>query len=131
MHVLFVPYDLDASQEEWPLEPGERDDAKSPLSSIMHSLKGFTAHEANKLLRRSGAFWQHESYDHWVRDEDELERIVDYTNGNPVGAKLAPRAHDWSWGSAHDRYLTDGDNSGWLCLEKDSRPTVHGPRPHP
>jgi putative DNA methylase len=57
---------------------GEQSDGSSPLSAIMHSLKSYTANEANKLLHRSGQFWQHESYDHWVRNDEELERIVDY-----------------------------------------------------
>ena len=45
---------------------------KNVLSTIMHSLKSYTAHEINKLLKRSGTLWQSESYDHWLRDEDEL-----------------------------------------------------------
>ena len=98
------------------LELGETADTVSPLSSIMHSLKGYTAHQANKILGRQGGFWQHESYDHWVRDEDELERIVEYIDANPVRARLAPRPHDWYFCSAHDRYLTDGTTSGWLDL---------------
>src|SRR4051794_10991634 len=54
----------------------ETPDSRSPLSRIMHSLKSFTASCANKLLSRSGRFWQKESFDHWIRDIDELERIV-------------------------------------------------------
>ena len=65
---------------------------------------------------RTGAFWQHESYDHWVRDDDELERVVAYINANPVKAGLADRPCDFSWCSAHDRYLHDGDESGWLAI---------------
>jgi putative transposase len=80
----------------------------------MHSLKSYTAHQANKLLARTGPFWQHESYDHWVRDEDELERIVAYINANSIKAGLADRAHEFCWCSAHDRYLHDGNESGWL-----------------
>jgi putative DNA methylase len=103
-----------------PEEPcGEHPDSLSPLTGIMHSLKSYTAHEANKRLGRSGQFWQHESYDHWVRDEEELERIVDYINQNPVKAGLVSRAHEWFWGSAHDRFLSDGDTSGFL-------PPIHG-----
>lgn len=93
---------------------GEESDAKSPLTVIMHSLKSYTAHEANKLLARSGQFWQHESYDHWVRDDDELERIVAYIIGNPVKAGLAEKPHDWLFGSAHDRFIYDGTFSGFL-----------------
>ena len=120
VHVLLLPLDMPpvlSRTDELPVV-GECSDRHSPLASIMHSLKGYTAHRANRLLRRSGAFWQHESYDHWVRDEEELERIVQYINGNPVRAGLVSQPHDWHWCSAHDRYLTDGDTSGWLLLSK-------------
>ena len=93
---------------------GEVPDASSPLSSIMHSLKSYTANLANRLLHRAGAFWQHESYDHWVRDENELERIVDYIAANPVKAGLVKEPHEWFFCSAHDRFLADGAKCGWL-----------------
>jgi putative DNA methylase len=107
VHLLVRPFDVGPASESdrEALEPDERPDADSPLSSIMHSLKSYTAHAANKLLGRTGQFWQHESYDHWVRDEDELERIVAYINANPVKAGLARRPHEFPWCSAHDRYL--------------------------
>jgi REP element-mobilizing transposase RayT len=60
-----------------------------PISKIMHSLKGYTARKANLLLGGTGAFWQHESYDHVVRDEAELGRIVKYVVENPIRAGLA------------------------------------------
>ena len=117
VHVLFQPLDTTAPapglQQQ---ELGECEDSLGPLSSIMHSLKSYTAHKANQLLGRHGEFWQHESYDHWVRDEDELERIVRYIDANAVAAHLVTRPQDWYFCSAHDRYLSDGDPSGWLSL---------------
>ncbi len=38
------------------------------LSSIMHSLKRNTAKRANEILNRSGAFWEHESFDRYIRN---------------------------------------------------------------
>jgi REP element-mobilizing transposase RayT len=67
------------------------------LSRIMQSLKGYTAHEANRLLGREGAFWAHESYDHCVRDHDEWRRLINYTLDNPVKAGLTDRWQDWPW----------------------------------
>ncbi|MBM4167182.1 MAG: hypothetical protein FJ218_09745 [Ignavibacteria bacterium] len=67
------------------------------LSPILHSLKLFTAREANKILNRTGAFWQHESYDHIVRDEKELFRIVEYVLNNPVKAGLVSERNEWKW----------------------------------
>jgi putative DNA methylase len=97
--------------------PLEVADAGSPLSGIMHSLKSYTANQANQLLGRTGQFWQHESYDHWVRDDDELERIVSYIASNPIKAGLAQRPEQWSWCSARDQHRLNGDNSGWLWQE--------------
>jgi putative transposase len=68
-----------------PLSKGE---IVYPLSKIMQSLKGYTARRANLALRRRGDFWQHESYDHVVRNSAELARIVEYVRMNPIRAGL-------------------------------------------
>ena len=111
VHVLLQPLDAAVLGEDGFLSD-ELPDERSPLSVIMHSLKSYTAHEANKLLGRTGQFWQHESYDHWVRDDVELGRIVDYIVGNPVSAGHACEPQDWFWSSAHDRFLSDGRKIG-------------------
>jgi len=67
------------------------------LSRILHSIKRYTAREANKLIGCYGAFWQHESYDHVVRDERELDRIVQYVLNNPVSAGLTKDPETWKW----------------------------------
>ena len=64
-------------------------DSRYTVTSILQSLKRYTALKANKILNRAGAFWQHESYDHVVRDEKELERIIAYVLNNPVKAGFA------------------------------------------
>src|SRR5580658_4297859 len=46
------------------------------------------------------AFWQDESFDHRVRDEAELDRLVHYVEHNRVSAGLAPNPHAWHWSSA-------------------------------
>ena len=51
--------------------------------------------EANFL-----AFRQDESFDHRVRDEAELDRIVRYIERNPVSAGLVANSSDWLWSSA-------------------------------
>ncbi|MEX2176125.1 MAG: hypothetical protein WD872_17315 [Pirellulaceae bacterium] len=76
---------------------------KSPREVIMQSIKSYTAHECNAVLGRAGVFWQDESYDHCVRDEDELERIFDYIELNPVKAGLCPTRQAWPYSSAYDR----------------------------
>ena len=69
-------------------------------SRFLQSLKGATAREANRVLGRTGErFWQAESYDHWVRDDRELERVVAYIENNPVKAGLVARPEDYAWSS--------------------------------
>jgi REP element-mobilizing transposase RayT len=72
------------------------------LSRILKSWKGFTACEANRLLKRTGTtFWQAEAFDHFVRDDDDLHRCCHYTIMNPVSAGLCERPEDWKWSSAY------------------------------
>jgi len=74
---------------------------KTSVPVIIRWLKGSTARQANLILGRTGeAFWQDESFDHRVRDEVELNRIVSYIEHNPVSAGLAPNPGDWPWSSA-------------------------------
>ena len=70
-------------------------------SKLLGSLKTATAKPANLLLRRAGQpFWQGESYDHLVRNEDEFRRIRWYIENNPVTAGLAARPEEYPWSSA-------------------------------
>jgi len=56
-----------------------------PISEIMRAAKRMSAQEANRILDRAGnPFWQDESYDHWVRTEEEFWRISKYIEENPV-----------------------------------------------
>lgn len=77
------------------LPKGEND--YHSLSSILHSLKLYTARRANQLLGRTGQFWQHESYDHVVRDEGEWRRILLYVINNPTKASLVDCWKDWKY----------------------------------
>jgi putative transposase len=72
-------------------------DAFFGLTEILHSLKRHTAREANKILQRSGTFWRDESYDHFIRDDAELERIMKYVLYNPAKAGLVKDQADWKW----------------------------------
>jgi len=67
-----------------------------PLLRTLQRLKGYTATQANKLLERTGAFWQAESYDHVVR-KGELARILAYVIENPVKAGLVDDWQQWPY----------------------------------
>lgn len=53
------------------------------LGKILHSWKSFSAHEINKRTGRSGEVWQHETYDHIVRDPESLWHFAKYIVDNP------------------------------------------------
>ncbi len=69
---------------------------KTSLSDVLKILKVRTAFRCNRVMERSGSFWQHESYDHIVRD-GEFGRIATYILNNPVKAKFAKTAEEWRW----------------------------------
>lgn len=74
-----------------------RNDKKKekPITDVMRSLKRYTARKCNKLLGRSGAFWQSESYDRVIRNLDELKNTIRYTLNNPVKAGLVESWQHW------------------------------------
>jgi len=73
----------------------------SPMPTIMRWLKGRTGRVANRILGRTGAaFWQDESFDRWIRSEDELRYFVEYVENNPLKAGLAESKEQWPWSSA-------------------------------
>lgn len=72
------------------------------LARTLQKIKSYTALEANKLLGRSGQFWQRESYDHVVRDADEMQRIIRYVLENPVTAGLTDDWQRWPYSYWHE-----------------------------
>jgi REP element-mobilizing transposase RayT len=88
----------------WPI-PGHT------MSDILHSWKSFTSHEINKRLpTKVVPLWQGESYEHLIRDDEDLHRCCLYTLMNPVNAHLCTRLEDWQWSSAHvvqPRHVTE------------------------
>jgi hypothetical protein len=71
------------------------------LGDILKSWKQFTSRRAKRLLGLGKEpFWQPESYDHWIRNDEEKARISRYVANNPVTAGLCVRPEDWRWSSA-------------------------------
>jgi len=78
-------------------------------------LKGFTAHQANRVLGRHAPFWQDESYDRIVRDVEEFRRIQRYIENNPGNAGLVASPERFPWSSAAELDVTPGRSpaAGW------------------
>jgi len=67
------------------------------VTKILQDLKKYTASESNKILKRSGQFWQNESYDHIIRNATEYTNVINYIINNPVKAGLVDDAANWKW----------------------------------
>ena len=102
IHIVFTPFVERASARSSYSTILQQ---KFPVTEIMRRLKGNTALQANNILKRTGTFWQHESYDHVVRDEKELKRIVNYILYNPVKAGLCSKQEDWEWSYYNPKFL--------------------------
>lgn len=96
-HWLFRP------KEDWIKILKSHHVKRGPREIIMHSIKLYTARECNRILGGQGRFWQAESYDHCVRGEAELSRIIEYIEMNPVKANHSASPEEWRFSSAKDR----------------------------
>ncbi len=59
------------------------------LAKILQSWKTHSAKEANRILGKSGTFWQEEYYDHIVRDGEDLKHQVGYILRNPLRGRVS------------------------------------------
>lgn len=75
-------------------------------TTIMSSMKRFTSRQSNILLNRTGIpFWQEESHDRFVRDDEELFRIINYILQNPVKANIVSHWKDYPYTWVNEKYL--------------------------
>jgi len=95
------------------IDPSNLQSDPIAFAEITKRIKGYTAREANKILGRTGlTFWQDESFDHWIRNQQEFDRVVAYIENNPVKAGLVTRPEDFEWSSASERI-----RRGWDSLK--------------
>ena len=57
--------------------------------------------------RREVTIWQRRFWEHWIHNEGDLIRHIDYIHYNPVKHGLVPRVCDWESSSFHD-YVRKG-----------------------
>ena len=75
------------------------------LRDVLSSIKRYTSRQCNKVIGKTGNhFWQDESYDRHIRDDAELERIIQYVLNNPVKANLCKSWEDWEFSYIADKY---------------------------
>jgi putative transposase len=61
----------------------------------------------SKIVKREKGIWQRRYWEHAIRNEDDLERHIDYIHFNPVKHGHVSRVADWPHSSFH-RYVEQG-----------------------
>lgn len=92
VHLLFEHYKLNT-----PVTNVYGKDKNYPIAQTMRYIKGSTAKEANSILGMKGRFWQKESYDHYIRNDREMDNVINYILQNPVKAGLVEDWTKWSF----------------------------------
>jgi len=67
---------------------------------------------SSRVDRRERGIWQRRYWEHWIRDEIDLQRHVNYVHINPVKHGHVKRAADWPHSSIH-RFI----DRGWLTVD--------------
>jgi uracil-DNA glycosylase family 4 len=99
--------------------------AEHALNDILQDIKSFTAHEINAATGRTGTFWQRESFDRLIRDDDEFDRYCAYVRQNPVKARLATSPELYAFCDAFNPVDAGGD----ACATTTPPPIVQAPSP--
>jgi putative transposase len=63
---------------------------------------------ASRERHRERGVWQRRFWEHSCRDDDDLNRCVDYVHWNPVKHGLVKRVKDYPWSTFH-RFVKEGE----------------------
>jgi REP element-mobilizing transposase RayT len=69
----------------------------STLDLVIGRIKSASSYRINRLLKRSGALWQRDSFDHLIRHDESLTEKREYIANNPVRAGLVKDWRDYKW----------------------------------
>jgi RecG-like helicase/REP element-mobilizing transposase RayT len=89
VHALFQP---------WPKNEASHEEATFwSLTELMRSLKSFTAREINRAEGKTGAVWEKETFDRYIRSDRDLVEKFHYILRNPWDADVARQKEPYPW----------------------------------
>jgi RecG-like helicase/REP element-mobilizing transposase RayT len=89
VHLLIQP---------WPKENDKEGNAIFwPLNELLHSIKSFSAHKINEVEGKTGAVWEKERFDRYVRSDRDLKEKFHYITRNPWETRVAKQGDDYPW----------------------------------
>jgi len=90
------------------------------IPRVMQTLKRVFAYRFRLLCRSKGPVWQRRYWDHIIRNDEDLERCVDYVHYNPVKHGYVNAPEKWKWSSFKTIYSNGYTESGaglWVMNE--------------
>lgn len=96
-----MPNHIHVIIQQLPVDDGE----PFPLSKITQSWKRHSSTQIKKLVNYSEPVWQTESYDHVIRNEQELTHYMEYLLENPVKAQLVKDPGKWKYTWINPKFL--------------------------
>jgi putative transposase len=98
----------------WTLPEGDSD-YSTRWSLIKRSVSRFTSElaldtgtrSASARKHRESTIWQRRFWEHLIRNDEDMERHIEYIHYNPVRHGYVERAVDWPYSSIH-RYIDAG-----------------------
>jgi putative transposase len=106
----------------WTLPPGDSDFSmrwrliKSGFSRALPNTERRS--DVRKAAGERG-IWQRHYWEHWIRDEADYQRHVDYVHVNPLKHGYVKRVADWPYSTFH-RYVAKGMYPADWCGDPDS-----------
>ncbi|HEX7112265.1 MAG TPA: transposase [Mizugakiibacter sp.] len=94
----------------WTLPAGDSDYAlrwRLIKSAFSRAIPAGERRNASRIAKGERGIWQRRFWEHWVRDEDDLRRHIEYVHYNPVKHGHVTRAAAWPWSTFH-RYVKAG-----------------------
>ena len=94
------------------------DPGRMPISTVMQKIKmSFAAKYRNRYDLRSGRVWQNRFWDHVIRNQDDMNRHIEYIHYNPVKHGKVGRPLDWAY-SSFGAYMEQGlYPADWCAIE--------------
>ena len=78
------------------------------ISRAVGSVKWQAARKLNQRRGTTGAVWQHQFWDRFVRHAREFDERLTYLHLNPVRKGLVKRPEDWRW-SSYNNFALEKD----------------------
>lgn len=98
----------------WTLPPGDADFStrwaviKQQTSlACAATYRNVTLLITSKRNHRESTLWQRRFWEHWIRDESDLQRHIDYIHVNPVKHGVCRQVADWPYSTFY-RYMARG-----------------------